>query len=100
DEFEEPARSAVDDSKWRFDTGGSGWGNAELEFYTDRLDNAHLDGAGNLSIIALEEDYGGKSYTSARIKTQGKFEQEHGRFEARAKMPTGRGLWPAFWLLG
>jgi beta-glucanase (GH16 family) len=82
----------------------NGWGNNELEYYTNRTQNAHLQG-GNLVITALAENFTGsdgvtRDYTSARLKTQGKFSQTYGRFEARIKIPYGQGLWPAFWMLG
>lgn len=100
DEFDGPVDQSPDVQKWSFDVGGHGWGNQQLEHDTARPENASLDGAGNLRIIAREEEYLGASYTSARIKTQGKFAQKYGRFEARIKLPLGQGLWPAFWLLG
>jgi beta-glucanase (GH16 family) len=94
----------VDTAKWTFETGGNGFGNNELEYYTGRPANAVVRG-GNLVIRALREDYTGKQgitrhYTSARLKTQEKFSQKYGRFEARIKIPYGQGLWPAFWMLG
>ena len=109
DEFNAPAGSAVDATKWEFDVGGGGWGNNELEYYTNSTRNASTDGAGNLRISAVKELlsrkvarcwYGQCQYTSARIKTKGKFEQAYGRFEARLKLPYGQGIWPAFWMLG
>ncbi len=100
DEFDGPAGQLPDAAKWSFDVGGSGWGNQQLEYDSDRAENASLDGAGHLAITAIAESYQGHSYTSARIKTLGLFAHEHGRFEARIKMPTGQGLWPAFWMLG
>lgn len=104
DEFNSPDGSAVDSSKWVRETGGSGWGNQELEYYTARPLNAFLQG-GNLVIKVLEEKYTGpdgvtRNYTSARLKTQGEFSQKYGRFEARIKIPHGQGIWPAFWMLG
>src|SRR5437870_7316100 len=104
DEFDGPAGSAVDSSKWSFDIGGNGWGNNELESYTSRTANAHLEG-GLLVIKALKEAFTGpdgitRDYTSARLLTKNKFSQAYGRFEARIKIPYGQGLWPAFWLLG
>ncbi len=86
-------------AKWTFDI-GTNWGNNQLEFDTDRPINVSLDGNGNLAIVAREESYQGSAYTSGRIKTQGKFQQHRGRFEARIKLPVGQGIWPAFWLLG
>jgi beta-glucanase (GH16 family) len=99
DEFEGPAGQSPDPSKWQFDI-GTDWGNAQLEFDTDRPENASLDGSGNLAITAREESYQGRAYTSARMTTEDRFEPTYGRFEARIKLPTGQGIWPAFWLLG
>jgi beta-glucanase (GH16 family) len=105
DEFEGPSGALVDATKWAHDLGGGGWGNQELETYTDRGRNASLTGDGSLAIQALRETFTGtdgitRDYTSARLKTQGRFEQAYGRFEARLKLPRGQGLWPAFWMLG
>jgi len=103
DEFNGPSGSPVDPSKWVTETGGKGWGNNELEYYTDRLDNAYQQD-GNLVIKVLKEKYSGegvtRDYTSARLKTLGKFAQAYGRFEARIKIPRGQGMWPAFWMMG
>lgn len=99
DEFDGPAGQKPDSTKWTYDT-GTDWGNAQLEYDTDRAENASLDGDGNLVITARAESYMGQPFTSARIKTEGLFEQTYGRFEARIKMPWGPGIWPAFWLLG
>lgn len=104
DEFNGPNRSGVDASKWVSETGGGGWGNNELEYYTSRVDNASQQD-GNLVIKVLSEKYTGadgvsRNYTSARLKTLGKFSQAYGRFEARIKIPRGQGIWPAFWMLG
>jgi len=90
---------ALDHRKWVEETGGNGWGNQELEFYTGRSENVRVDG-GMLVIEARKEEYGGRHYTSARIKTEGKMERTYGRYEARMKFPRGQGVWPAFWLLG
>lgn len=102
DEFEGPAGQSPDSANWNYDigTGQNGWGNQELQYYTNRSENISLDGNGNLVITARRESFGGQPFTSARIKTQGLFEQTYGRFEARIKMPWGPGIWPAFWLLG
>ncbi len=102
DDFTGAAGSAPDDTKWSFDigTGIGGWGNAELQTYTNRSSNIQLDGDGKLVITARSEPFGGAYFTSARIKTKGKFAQAYGRFEARIKTPTGPGIWPAFWMLG
>ena len=93
------AGARLDTAKWRYDV-GTGWGNNQLEYDTSLANNATYDGLGNLVITARREDYAGRSYTSARVKTKGLFEQAHGRFEARIKLPVGQGIWPAFWLLG
>lgn len=99
DEFSGPNGSGIDTSKWNYDVGGA-WGNgAELEYYTNRLTNSSIEN-GNLQITALRESYLGNSYTSARIQTQRKFSQAYGRIEARIKIPAGKGIWPAFWMLG
>jgi beta-glucanase (GH16 family) len=104
DEFNGPNGSPVDSSKWSLENGGNGWGNQELEYYTGRPQNSYQqDGA--LVIKVLKEKYTGpegvtRNYTSARLKTQGKFSQTYGRFEARIKIPRGQGIWPAFWMLG
>jgi beta-glucanase (GH16 family) len=102
DEFDGTAGTLPDATKWVFDigTGNNGWGNNELEYYTNRPENISKDGKGNLVITAIKESYQGSSYTSARIKTIGLLEQQYGRFEARIKTPYGQGLWPAFWMLG
>ncbi len=99
DEFDGPAGQLPDAAKWRFDT-GTDWGNLQLEWDTNRAENCSLDGQGNLVITAREEAYESAAYTSARIKTKNLFERAHGRFEARIDLPVGRGIWPAFWLLG
>jgi beta-glucanase (GH16 family) len=104
DEFNGPNESAVDPAKWVSESGGNGWGNQELEYYTSRPQNAFQQD-GNLIIKVLEEKFTGadgvsRNYTSARLKTKGKFSQEYGRFEARIKIPYGQGIWPAFWMLG
>ena len=102
DEFDGGAGSSPDTSKWTFDigTGVNGWGNSELEYYTNRPSNVQLSGDGHLVITARRESYAGSGFTSARLKTQGLFSQKYGRFEAKIKTPSGPGIWPAFWLLG
>ena len=104
DEFNGRNGSGVDTTKWVSEVGGGKWGNQELEYYTNRLQNAYIQ-AGNLVIKSQQEKYTGAdgvtwNYTSARLKTLGKFTQTYGRFEARMKIPFGQGLWPAFWMLG
>jgi beta-glucanase (GH16 family) len=104
DEFSGANGSAPDATKWTYDLGGNGWGNQELESYTNRPQNVQVNN-GNLVITALKENYTGadgiaRNYTSARLKTEGLFSQAYGRFEARIKIPAGQGMWPAFWMLG
>jgi len=126
DEFNGPDGSAPDPRKWTYDIGvdGDGWGNDELEYYTNSPRNVVVQG-GNLVITAVKEKYTGpnvrpkgqdenqpagsgtamqsavkRDYTSARLKSQGLFSQAYGRFEARIKIPHGQGMWPAFWMLG
>lgn len=109
DEFDGTAGTAPDPAKWGYDLGigpgRDGWGNNELQTYTNRTANASLDGEGHLVIKAIRENFTGadgfaRAYTSARLVTRGKFEPTYGRIEARIKVPFGQGLWPAFWLLG
>ncbi len=97
DEFNGAAGTAPDASKWVFDLGGGGWGNNELQVYTNNPNNVKQDGGGQLLITAIST---GSGFTSARIKTKGKFSQAYGRYEARIKTPSGPGIWPAFWMLG
>ncbi len=96
---------APDPTRWTFDIGdgcatsaGCGWGNEEAQYYTDRTENARVE-SGSLVIEARKEDFGGLGYTSARLKTDGIVNWTYGRFEARMKLPGGRGTWSAFWLL-
>lgn len=100
DEFDGPEGTPPNPAIWTHDIGGHGWGNGQLEFDTNRVENVSLDGEGNLRIIAREESFRGNDYTSGRIKTMDLVEREYGRFEARIKLPAGQGLWPAFWMLG
>ena len=98
DEFD---GETIDTSKWTFEigTGASGWGNNEREYYTSRKENAYVKD-GVLHIRAQKEDYEGQKYTSARMLTKGKFAFKYGTVEARIALPTGKGIWPAFWMLG
>lgn len=100
DEFDGGEDEAIDPANWVHDVGGDGWGNEQLEYNTDRIDNSRTDGRGILELVAKKESYEGNEYTSARIKTQDLFEFGYGRVEARMKIPKGSGIWPAFWLLG
>ncbi len=107
DEFDGPAGSPPNSAKWRHDIGGSGWGNNELQYYTNRTDNVGLDGAGHLALTARRNNpagyqcwYGTCTYTSGKLTTAATFTQAYGRFETRMKIPRGQGMWPAFWMLG
>lgn len=112
DEFDGAAGTSFDAAAWSPDSadgchvGICGWGNQEKEFYTSSTDNIALDGQGHLAIVArrapagLSCYYGPCRYTSAKITTRGKIEAAPGRVEARIKLPSGQGLWPAFWMLG
>jgi beta-glucanase (GH16 family) len=103
DNFDVPG--APDPTLWAYDMGNgearglAGWGNNELQYYTDRPENVVVEN-GMLKITALKENFQGSGYTSARLLTQGKFQKKFGRFEARMKLPWGQGIWPAFWMLG
>jgi beta-glucanase (GH16 family) len=106
DDFSGPEGSPPDAVRWNRNTGGHGWGNAELQYHSPSRDNAFLDGRGHLVLRALRVDgdhpcwYGPCAYTSARLMTREKFAQTYGWFEARIQVPRGTGLWPAFWLYG
>ena len=89
--------TVIDTSLWHFETGATGWGNHEQEYY--KAANASIEN-GNLVITAKKEKSGNYPYTSSRIKTQGTKAFEYGKIKARIKMPAGQGLWPAFWMLG
>jgi beta-glucanase (GH16 family) len=103
DEFNEDGR--LDLQNWTFDLGGTGWGNRELQYYTGRSPENVVVQDGSLVIRALNERYSGpdgvkRNYTSTRLHTRRHFSATYGRFEARVKLPIGKGLWPAFWMLG
>ena len=107
EDFNGAAGAGVDSSKWNFDTGGSGNGNQELEYYTSGTSNVAQDGQGHLVITARKGSGGHNDcwngtcqFTSGRIQTAGKFTQQYGHVEARIQVPNGSGLWPAFWMLG
>ncbi|WP_433727884.1 ricin-type beta-trefoil lectin domain protein [Actinoplanes sp. CA-051413] len=107
EEFNGGAGTGVDSSKWNFDTGGSGFGNQELQYYTSGTNNVAMDGQGHLVITARKGSGGHNDcwngtcqFTSGRIQTAGKFTQQYGHIEARIQVPNGSGLWPAFWMLG
>ena len=89
-----------DSTKWNYDVGGHGWGNNELQYYTEkRLQNARVEN-GMLIIEARKEDNQDKKYSSARLVTKGKGDWKYGKLEVRAKIPQGLGTWPAIWMLG
>jgi beta-glucanase (GH16 family) len=98
DEFNDAAGTKPNPQSWGYDLGGGGWGLMQLQVYTSAAANAAMDGNGNLAVTVIKDAQGG--FTSARLKTQGKVEQAYGRFEVRAKVTTGNGMWPAFWMLG
>jgi beta-glucanase (GH16 family) len=107
DEFDGAAGSPVDPVSWRPEVGGDGWGNQELQYYTNSSDNAALDGAGNLVITVRRTDlqlrdrrFGGCPYSSARLVTKDRVSFAYGLVKARIRLPKGRGIWPAFWMLG
>lgn len=99
DEFNTPG--LPDASKWNYDigTGSGGWGNNELEYYTNRLSNAEVAN-GVMKITVKKENFSGSSFTSARLLTKDKFFFKYGKVEAKAKLPAGGGTWPAIWMLG
>ena len=87
-----------DPTKWGYDIGGNGWGNNELQYYTDRIENAYVSD-GVLTIATIKENYEGSDYTSARLTSKNKADWKYGKFEVMAKIPTGRGAWSAIWML-
>lgn len=91
--------SSLDLTDWNYETGASGWGNNESQYYRSGNKNAELD-QGYLRITAKEETHLGAPYTSARLTTQGKESFQYGRIDIRAKVPYGQGIWPALWMLG
>lgn len=97
DEFDTPG--LPDANKWGYDLGAGGWGNNEVQYYTNRIDNASVSG-GFLKITLKKESYSGSQYTSARLLSKGKYSVKYGKIEARAKLPAGGGTWPAIWMLG
>lgn len=96
DEFND---NKLDETKWIQETGGNGWGNNESQFYTAGSINLNIS-QGQLTITAKKEPYGSNSYTSAKISTKGKFSTKYGKIESSIQCPQGKGLWPAFWMLG
>jgi beta-glucanase (GH16 family) len=106
DEFDGTAGSPPDPRFWEPETGGHGWGNQELQYYTDSTGNAALDGAGHLAIVVRQADPqaagrdGGRAYTSARLISKDRMSFRYGLVQARIKIPVARGIWPGFWMLG
>ena len=97
DEFD--YKGLPDSSKWSYDVGGHGWGNDELQYYTEvRTKNARVKNS-TLIIEAHKEDYEGKNYTSARLVTKNKGDWKYAKVVVRAKLPEGTGTWPAIWML-
>ena len=95
--------TSIDETKWNFENGTgypvlTDWGNGEVQYYSNRPENIQVSN-GSLKINAVQENFGGKSYSSGRIRSKGNFDFKYGRIEARIKIPKGNGLWPAFWLL-
>lgn len=97
DEFD--IAGAPNASKWGYDIGGSGWGNNESQYYTNRAENSYVSN-GTLKIVAKKEAYQGSQYTSARLLSKGKYSFKYGKVEVRAKLPAGVGTWPAIWMMG
>jgi beta-glucanase (GH16 family) len=107
DEFDGMAGSPADPGTWQNQAGGHGWGNEELQYYTDGTENAALDGDGHLAIVVRQPDprlidrrYGGRKYTSARLTSKDRVSFSYGLVRARIRLPAGRGMWPGFWMLG
>ena len=107
EEFDGPAGAPPDLAVWQLETGGGGWGNEELQYYTGGIENACLDGASHLAIVARRPDrrsrnerYGGCAFASARLNSKNRVEFRYGLVQARIKVPEGCGIWPAFWMLG
>jgi beta-glucanase (GH16 family) len=106
DEFDGAAGSPADPATWQPEVGGHGWGNEELQYYSDDTENAALDGAGNLAVVVRRVDprlrarVGGCAYSSARLVSKARVGFTYGLVQARIRLPRGRGIWPAFWMLG
>jgi beta-glucanase (GH16 family) len=107
DEFDGAAGSPADPATWQAEVGGHGWGNEELQYYSDSSENAALDGAGNLAIVVERVDpqlrgsrFDGCEYSSARLVSKDRVAFSYGLVQARIRLPRGRAIWPAFWMLG
>jgi len=99
DECNGAANTACDGTKWNMVNSGGGFGNGELEYYTNRTANCYHDGTGNLVIKTMKESYSGSNYTSAKLYSQRKGDWTYCRVQIRAKLPKGRCVWPAFWMM-
>lgn len=97
DEFS--TNGAPDAAKWGYDLGSGGWGNGELQYYTNSSSNVFISD-GTLKIKVIKENVGGSAYTSSRLLSKGKFDFKYGKVEVSAKLPVGAGTWPAIWMLG
>lgn len=97
DEFNEPT---INNNTWNYDLGAGGWGNNELETYTNSTKNSFITDGGYLVLEARQEPFGSANYTSARMLTMGKQQFQYGRIDVRAILPKGQGIWPAIWMLG
>lgn len=106
DEFDGGAGTPPDPATWQPEVGGHGWGNEELQYYSGSTENAALDGAGHLAIVVrrvepqLRGHFDGCAYSSARLVSKDRVAFTHGLVQARVRLPRGRGIWPAFWMLG
>lgn len=99
DEFDSPSKQLPDTTKWNYDLGGHGWGNNEKQFYVEKsLENSYVEN-GILHIVAIKKDYENLNYTSAKLTTYQICEPKYGRIEVMAKLPQGKGTWPAIWML-
>lgn len=99
DEFDSPSKQLPDPAKWNYDVGGHGWGNGEQQYYLEQsLENSYVEN-GILHIVALKKDYEKSHYTSAKLTTYQRIEAQYGRIEVMAKLPAGKGTWPAIWML-
>jgi beta-glucanase (GH16 family) len=99
DEFDGPAETYPNPAKWNIEVNGNP-PNSEAQAYVKSTRNVSLNGTGQLELTAYKQASGGKSYTSGKVNTSGRFMQTYGRWEARIKLPAGTGFWPAFWMLG
>jgi beta-glucanase (GH16 family) len=99
DECNDSAGTAVDNSKWSLVNSGGGFGNNELQYYSNRIANSYYDGQGNMVIKTMKESYNRSNYTSAKLSSQNKGDWTYCKVDIRARLPKGRGIWPAFWMM-